>query len=135
MMPVPGFESHPPHQLKELAPRILCRHCEISHWSAAGGRPEAPASLPTITAKRAEPRANAGQQVVLVGQPLVHVARDGGLGLLIALPEEASATVRVGEIASSGPVTVTDDERRIPVRAETKVAVGSVTAVLVGGAY
>lgn len=36
-------------------------------------------------------------QVVLVGQPLVTVARDAGLGLVLQLPEEAIAAVSVGE--------------------------------------
>jgi cobalt-zinc-cadmium efflux system membrane fusion protein len=35
-------------------------------------------------------------QVVLVGQPLVAVARDAALGVLMRLPEEASAEVAVG---------------------------------------
>ena len=35
-------------------------------------------------------------QVVLVGQPLVAVARDASLGVLMRLPEEASADVAVG---------------------------------------
>jgi cobalt-zinc-cadmium efflux system membrane fusion protein len=35
-------------------------------------------------------------QVVLVGQPLVSVARDAALGVLMRLPEEASADVAVG---------------------------------------
>lgn len=35
-------------------------------------------------------------QVVLVGQPLVSVARDAALGVLMRLPEEASAAVAVG---------------------------------------
>jgi cobalt-zinc-cadmium efflux system membrane fusion protein len=35
-------------------------------------------------------------QVVLVGQPLVAVARDAALGVLMRLPEEASAAVAVG---------------------------------------
>lgn len=35
-------------------------------------------------------------QVVLVGQPLVSVARDAALGVLMRLPEEASADVTVG---------------------------------------
>jgi hypothetical protein len=32
-------------------------------------------------------------------------------------------------------IWLTDDERRIPVKAQTKVIVGSVTAVLTGGSY
>ncbi|HRN52447.1 MAG TPA: efflux RND transporter periplasmic adaptor subunit, partial [Gemmatimonadaceae bacterium] len=36
-------------------------------------------------------------QVVLVGQPLVTVARGAGLGLVLRLPEEAIAGVAVGE--------------------------------------
>ncbi len=36
-------------------------------------------------------------QVVLVGQSLVSVARDASLGVLLRLPEEAVASVRVGE--------------------------------------
>lgn len=45
-----------------------------------------------LTARAVQPG-----QVVLVGQPLVTVARDAGLGLLLQLPEAASAQVRVGE--------------------------------------
>ncbi|MBX3173625.1 MAG: efflux RND transporter periplasmic adaptor subunit [Gemmatimonadaceae bacterium] len=45
-----------------------------------------------LTARQAQPG-----QVVLVGQPLVTVARDVGLGLLLQLPEVASSQVRVGE--------------------------------------
>lgn len=36
-------------------------------------------------------------QVVLVGQPLVSVARDAALGILLRLPEEGSASVAIGE--------------------------------------
>ncbi len=36
-------------------------------------------------------------QVVLVGQPLISVARDAALGVLLRLPEEASASVALGE--------------------------------------
>ena len=32
-------------------------------------------------------------------------------------------------------IWLTDDEKRIPVRMQTKVAVGSITATLVSGAY
>jgi len=32
-------------------------------------------------------------------------------------------------------IWLTDDERRIPVKAQTKVRLGSVTAVLAGGSY
>ncbi len=45
-----------------------------------------------VTARHAQPG-----QVVLVGQPLLTVARDLGLGLLLQLPEAASAQVEVGE--------------------------------------
>lgn len=45
-----------------------------------------------ITARAVHPG-----QVVLVGQPLVTVARESGLGLLLQLPEAASAQVRLGE--------------------------------------
>lgn len=45
-----------------------------------------------VTAREAQPG-----QVVLVGQSLVSVAREGALGLRIRVPEEAAAHVRVGE--------------------------------------
>jgi RND family efflux transporter MFP subunit len=44
-----------------------------------------------VTAREVQPG-----QVVLVGQPLVAVARDAALGVLMRLPEEASAEVAVG---------------------------------------
>ena len=37
-------------------------------------------------------------QVVLVGQPLVTIARDAGLGVLMHLPEEGAASVRAGAV-------------------------------------
>ena len=41
----------------------------------------------------------------------------------------------VFEGKSGAYIWLTDDERRIPVKAQTRVTVGSVTAVLTGGTY
>lgn len=62
----------------------------------------------------------------------------------ISVPAGTFATIKIEPMVKSEGVFegkrgayiwLTDDERRIPVKAQTKVAVGSVTAVLTGGSY